>query len=360
MTDNLKNLCINSWQIHYPENDCKEQIEKNYYCNKQTLSPDETPYYLFAREAYQKITEEFKKIISQTAVFQLDSKIDLTKVIPKMKLYTIIAQSFKCEMTTVTGKQYFGYFRKQITFIHIGKCGGTTICSNFAKNCQTLFEIHCAKPRKIVTDDIVIWIRHPLTRFVSAFNFAHNVIYTNIMRYKQMKIDDINIHNCINPYRIKKKIRTGRYFSPEYERLIKSFETPNNLAEALTDEDKKVRQQAHRLMNISEEHIAKNMSWYLDNGTLLDKYKDHRIFVGRLEFFQEDYDRVIKRLGLHMSTDIDHIRKNSNQNKFLSEKAVKNLLHFYKNTEYRVLRKMGRMGLIDKKTIELYHTYPIS
>lgn len=64
----------------------------------------------------------------------------------------------------------------KVNFIHIGKCGGTTIAHNFH-----LEGIHYHLERNYTdAGKFIIWVRNPLKRFVSAFNMAHDLIHADI------------------------------------------------------------------------------------------------------------------------------------------------------------------------------------
>ena len=69
------------------------------------------------------------------------------------------------------------------------------------------------------------------------------------------------------------------------------------------------------------------------------------------------------RLSNLLNINIDnkaHIRKNtSNNDKFLSSKAIKNILNFYKDTDYKALQKLVEYNFITKDLFERYHYYNI-
>ena len=70
------------------------------------------------------------------------------------------------------------YFLNNIKFIHIGKCGGSTI-----KNSFKLWKIQYHLNRNYKeNENYIIWLRNPLHRFVSAFNYVYELdhAYTRI------------------------------------------------------------------------------------------------------------------------------------------------------------------------------------
>ena len=50
--------------------------------------------------------------------------------------------------------------------------------------------------------------------------------------------------------------------------------------------------------------------------------------------------------------------KNNNDN-FLSSKGIKNILNFYKDTDYKALQKLVKYNFITKDLFEKYHHYNI-
>jgi hypothetical protein len=61
-----------------------------------------------------------------------------------------------------------------ISFIHIGKCGGTFIRESLN------IKSHHMERNYDQNDFFIIWLRNPLNRFVSSFWFLHNIINTDI------------------------------------------------------------------------------------------------------------------------------------------------------------------------------------
>lgn len=101
-------------------------------------------------------------------------------------------------------------------------------------------------------------------------------------------------------------------------------------------------------MNSGREHIFKGIGWYLYNGDFIEKNHNKIIFVGTCENITDDMTRLSNLLNIKLHNK-KHIRKNTNNNdKFLSPKAIENILNFYKHTDYKALQKLVEYKFITK------------
>jgi hypothetical protein len=64
-------------------------------------------------------------------------------------------------------------------------------------------------------------------------------------------------------------------------------------------------------------------------------------------------------LNVNISNKKTHWRENKNKDMYLSDLAIKNLLEFYKNTDYQTLNILYEYNFIDKETLDSYYKYPI-
>jgi hypothetical protein len=238
----------------------------------------------------------------------------------------------------------------KIYFIHIGKCAGSTIVKYF-----NFEQFHLTKPKYELNYFYIIWIRNPINRFVSAFNFAHSIINTNT---SILNINNLTLDNCLAPVRIAYKMKNNHTFSNEYDELINYFSTPNNLAESITSTDINIQQKALLLMNHSLEHINNGIGWYLDNGDFIEKYHKNILFVGKLENMNEDINKLCNLLNIHPPSEIKKVRENNiNTNKILSKLAIENIINFYKNTDYKAIEVLIKYKFIKKDTLDEYYKY---
>ena len=250
-----------------------------------------------------------------------------------------IVEGYKNNEEEDNNEYYKGYVNGQrYVFIHIGKSGGTSVKKTLKKILNIDF-IHMQKVEYEPNTKYIIWLRDPLTRFVSAYNFAHNFIN----KYK---------NNVVN-------IEGQRFID-----LVNYFESANNLAENIyTDEF------AYELMTYSNydrcrntncaqhvNHISKGIAYYLNDGKFIENHHKDIIFVGTLENIENDLNKLQKLLGITQLKKIktqtwDNIK--TNKSKYLSPLAKQNLKKFYE-LDYYCIQLLVQYGLIDYNKVESY------
>ena len=101
-------------------------------------------------------------------------------------------------------------------------------------------------------------MRHPVDRFVSAFEMAKNV---HLFALDGMNPDDLNLSNCPAPMRLKKKFKKQLpyTFSPLYDSVLEYFSDANHLAESLYSKDSHACSMARIFMNLPQEHLFKEL-----------------------------------------------------------------------------------------------------
>lgn len=269
-----------------------------------------------------------------------------TKITPVYKL------TYKYDINKVNNNSVLNYilnyvFPDNISFIHIGKCGGTYINSLLKIKEYHLTNIY--NPNEY----FIIWIRNPLKRFVSAFNHSYDIINTDTCK---LNIDNLTLDNCLAPIRIKFKMTHDYTFSKRYDYLINYFSNPNKLAESITSDNIEIRNMANELMNCELEHMYKGIGWYLHNGKFIEENHKKILFVGCQENMKKDVDDLSKII-MPINDTNKKIRENKSSNIYLSDIAIKNLLNFYKDTDYKTLEILHKYNFIEKKLLDEYYTY---
>jgi len=235
----------------------------------------------------------------------------------------------------------------------VGKTGGTTLNAILKPKVFRFKEYHLTRNYKS-DESFIIWVRNPIARFVSAFNHSYYSVTTDP---KTIPIFDLK--HCLNPCHVKKALHQPFVFSPEYDSLVRTFESANHLAESLTSTDEVLRAKAIALMNDPTEHLMKGIGWYLEKEAFFDKHKDAIFFVGRLEHMREDIDALSRKLKVPLDNTIK-LRENvymDPSKKVLSSLAIKNIIEWYKDTDYKALEQLKTHGWIDEATYVSYFEY---
>ena len=291
------------------------------------------PHYIQGQGLLNKLSDKVKNHINEI----------------KTPLYKL---SYKYNMKKYNEECNLSYLMNSINlkFIHIGKCGGTNVC-----NQTNLVQYHLQRNYKN-NENYIIWLRNPIKRFVSAFYYVKNVINTDI---SNLNITKISLDNCLAPAKIINKIKKGYAYSKHYDNLVNHFKTANELAESITSENIKKKQLALELMNSNVEHIFKGIGWYLYNGNFIEKNYDKIVFVGTCENMTNDIKKLSNLLNIQNDSKEKNRENKNNNDKFLSHKAIKNIINFYKDTDYKALQKLVEYNFITKVLFEKYHHYNI-
>ncbi len=293
-----------------------------------------------------KISADYPHFLQNNNLLSIPTDIVINHINENKLLYKL---TYKIDMSEYNDKCILEYLYNTLNlrFIHIGKCGGTTIVNNF-----DLIQYHLNR-NYLNDENYIIWIRHPLKRFVSAFNFSHSLINTDT---NNLDINNLSLDNCLAPARMYIKMTNNYTFSPRYDYLINYFQTPNNLAESLTNEDIKIKELAFELMNSELEHIYKGIGWYLYDGKFIEQNYNRILFVGSIENMENDMFKLSNMLNIDITKK--KVRENIHvKNTSLTEKAIQNLLDFYKDTDYKALQTLVKFNLIPKNLLDLYLTY---
>ena len=240
-------------------------------------------------------------------------------------------------------------------YIHIGKCGGSSIKRFFQKSFSSKLNFyHLSRPKlkeQNKSNRFLFVIRNPIERYVSAFNHSKNLIDFDISLIKNP--DQLNLDNCLAPFHIKNKIKKkGIVFSKEYDSLISFFKDANTLAEGLSSNNSDIKSKAISLMKNDFEHLNKGIGWYLHNGDFIKKYHSQIIFVGRLEFLEDDINYFSKNNNYKIDLNLANLKKvrvnSKSYSQYLSEKAIKNIISWYYETDFKAIKYLYKFNLIPK------------
>ncbi len=198
-------------------------------------------------------------------------------------------------------------------FIHIGKCGGTTLLKEFKKNKISFRHIHINKFQYNPKSSYLIVIRNPIKRFVSAFYWR----YYKVVDSKEQEFS----------------------FKGEKGLLLK-YKTINNYAENIYNEEGKLNND-FILPRKYIRHIVEDIHFYL--GDFLNKVNPKNIKAVLLtENLKND---VYKYFHFECSSN-ENDMNSKNYDKFLSEKAYNNLKKFLAK-DYKCIDKLYKLKLIN-------------
>ena len=250
---------------------------------------------------------------------------------------------------------------KKIAYLHIGKCAGTTLYDYFKnKNDSDITYLHMKRVElnEAADYEFVFFIRHPISRFVSAFNHTKRIVEFDTSK---LDINQLNHDNSYAPKRIKRKMMHGGIaFSKKYDQLTRQFQNANELAESLYCDNSQQRRKAQKLMSLPNEHLFKSIGWYLHNGELIKRFSHNIKFVGCVETIDQDLEAACSLFKLNGNPE-QLSRKRAglgNQQSQLSSSAVQNLRRWYRDTDYKAIQLLHEHGLIQRNIRDYYQASP--
>ena len=232
-----------------------------------------------------------------------------------------------------------------LKFIHIGKCGGTSIIYYFLKHGIKLEQYHLVKP--VFNEDIkyFMWLRDPIERFISCFNNLKEIVGYEIPAGIQPQ--DLNLENCPAPGKIIKKINYGFCYSEEIDLAIKKFDSVEDLISSLISKNDKNKSSAELIINNPIDHINKGISWYMYEGEFIEKNFHKFLMVGSIKNFSSDLNKLLNLLSLNNCVETPHKRKSRIKNKsYLSEKSINFLRNEFLVKDYYCLNLLKEKLLI--------------
>ena len=216
--------------------------------------------------------------------------------------------------------------KRQLQFVHIGKCGGSTIFkllsnSKLVKDkYSSFFESHINGVRVSSECDYLICLRNPISRAFSAFEWRRKLVVEDALP------DQAN------------------RFPGEKIVLIK-YESLNSMAHALYRDDQTLDQSVARDFNLVH-HLRESISFYLT--PLLPVLSSANIFG---VICQESLARDSKSLlGVDASTLF--VRRNAQKkpmNTHLDELACHNLRR-YLSKDYQCISALWALGRLDDQS----------
>jgi hypothetical protein len=220
----------------------------------------------------------------------------------------------RCQVRLLTLPSYYRLIGKQpVHVLHIGKTGGTAMEEAFRNVPNTMiFHCHRISLRDIPAGDKIIFlVRDPIGRFVSGF-------YSR----KRQGRPRYNV-----PWSSQERLAFG------------SFQTPNDLAIALSSKDPHTRDLAIGAMKAIA-HVKTHYKNWLISADYLLKRKADILFIGRQETLEQDFQILRQILGIPAaSLPTDPVRAHRNPTDLgieLKPEAIENLREWYRE-DYQML-----------------------
>ncbi|MEA2047499.1 MAG: sulfotransferase family 2 domain-containing protein [Campylobacterota bacterium] len=203
------------------------------------------------------------------------------------------------------------HIKQKVHFLHIGKTGGSAIRSVLDKNGETsthniITHGHATSIQSIPTGEkIIFFLRDPISRFISGF-------------YSRKR---------------KGQPRYNVEWKPLEKKIFTTFETPNELALALSDTKLSHHDLAINAMDYVQ-HLRHYDNWYIDFEYFNSRLEDI-FFIGFQESLDEDFVKLKAKLSIDSNSLLptDNVGAHRNPeglDKHLDSQAKEALLEHYK------------------------------
>jgi len=244
---------------------------------------------------------------------------------------TVSLFSINSDESTIIENSNFKKFdpSKKTIFIHVGKCGGSNIRKSLAKAITNYDAKHypwrdeSPQYEKLIFDEnaqYITWIRDPMKRFVSGFNWRKNLYSGNPMHFPQIQ-------------------------PPKEIKYLNEFQTANNLSEHLFTND-----DANDAVEVIC-HLMEGPGYYFSK-YMDEKYFDQFVFVGVQEYMDEDVEMLENIVGKKLQVEKKYDYPEG-KDKYLSEKAKKNLRKLL-HADYAAIEMLIKKGLVNEEKVKSY------
>lgn len=173
--------------------------------------------------------------------------------------------------------------KTHVHFLHINKTGGSAIKEGFNKNLVSskyfisLHGHHYNLKSLIDEEQVIFFLRDPCLRFISGF-------------------------------KSRKRQGAPKYHYPwtlEESIAFSLFDTPDQLAMALSSEEKNIKQAAHLAMQNIHHVRTSYQDWFISKDFFLSKI-DQIFFIGLQETLGTDFHKLTKKLQLPSHLKLPH------------------------------------------------------
>lgn len=196
-------------------------------------------------------------------------------------------------------------------FIHIGKCGGSSVIEELKRKDIKFIEKHVDKVKFRKNKKYYIVIRNPISRFISAFDWRYKLV-------------------------VEDGVQKDRFQGEKA--ILEKYKTVNNLAENIYNEGGKL------VLNFKDDdfyihHLKEDIDFYL--GDLLKQCKKEDVIaVLATETLSDD---IKENFDITLTS---HLKKNK-KNNALSSLALQNLNKYLKK-DFDCIERLNDMDLLSE------------
>ena len=223
----------------------------------------------------------------------------------------------------------------KVHFLHIGKTGGSAI-KEALKRAIKEQDIY-ANANKL-KDNTELEIKRLSGRFDQIILHGHGKTLKQIPESDWFFFCIRNpISRYVSGFYSRKRQGKPRYNIPwniKEKRAFKHFNTPNELAEALSSDNPKIRERAKRAMK-NIRHVKTSLSKWIINPSYFEKRTNNLLFILEQDTLSEDFKILLQNLHfkreLNLSRDraVTHQADTTKSDTTLSELAIANLNQHY-------------------------------
>lgn len=226
------------------------------------------------------------------------------------------------------------------TLIHVGKCAGGTVNKFLEHNNVSVDRIHASVPDPAKLDaGIVVVLRDPIDRLVSAFNWRHpstRPAEGRNLPHTDHDESELAFYRC--------------------------FDSVNEFAEAL-DADSKCGQRARDALTQHTKHIGMGYEFYFPD-SVMAVMRTHRVFIIHQERLEEDLHNFLKWNNIPQTHDRiphshseDHTIYPKKDDTYLSKEG-RNKLRAHLARDYEIYKELDQMSVDISGTQSLRSALP--
>jgi hypothetical protein len=200
------------------------------------------------------------------------------------------------------------------TFIHVGKCGGTSVISTLQENNIKHEVIHCRPVKCDHTKKYILLLRNPVDRFISSFYWRK---YKN-KNEKSSEYKFLHKYKCVN-------------------------DLCNHLYTKSGDLNLDLHNEIHREHDDLDHpaHYAMNIKYYI--GGCIDNLNSQNIISCICtETLNDDLYRIFK---IRCITNY----KNNAKNKLHTTNKSRDILKHYLNDDYNIIERLNQMNILTEE-----------